>query len=176
MLHVEYEFREEDLVHFNQVRFMQTEEYHNNIKKNRWYVPGLMTFVAAFYYYYYGDMKSAAYIMGVAVLWSLLSPRIILLDIHRRILRQYTYKEKKQMLGLYKLTIDPQNPHYLLEKSPSGSNKIAWSEIVRVERSPKYVYIYLDLTTAMVIPVEMVKDGDLDAFTKQVEKMIERFA
>lgn len=176
MFQVEYEFREEDLVHFNQMRFMQTDEYQKAIKKNRWYVPATMLLIASFYYYYYGDMKSAGYIVAVAVLWGVLSPRIILLDIHRRILKQYTYKEKKQMFGLYTLTIDPQNPHFLLEKSPSGNNKMAWSEMIRLEYGVRYVYIYLDLATALVIPVDTVKSGNLEEFSKQVEKMIDRYA
>ncbi|SJM94499.1 conserved hypothetical protein [Crenothrix polyspora] len=176
MFQVEYEFREEDLVHFNQMRFMQTEEYQSNIRKNRWIVPGVMTLIACFYYYYYGDIKSGGYIMVVAVLWSLFSPRIILLDVHRKILSHYTYKEKKQMFGMYTLTIDPQNPQYLLEKSPSGNNKMAWADMVRLEYGRRYVYIYLDLETALVIPVATVKSGNLEEFSKQVEKMIDRFA
>jgi hypothetical protein len=176
MFQVEYEFREEDLVHFNQMRFMQTDEYKSSIKKNRWLAPGVMTTIAGFYYYYYHDMTAAGYIMAIAVLWSLLSPRIILLDIHRKILSGYTAKEKKLMFGTYTLTIDPQNPQYLLEKSPSGNNKMAWSDMVRLEYGHRYVYIYLDLTTALVIPVATVKSGDLEEFSKQVEKMIDRFA
>jgi hypothetical protein len=176
MFQVEYEFREEDLIHFNQMRFMQTDEYQNAIKKNRWYVPGIMIFIACFYYYYYGDMKSAGYILAIAVLWSLLSPRVILLDIHRRILSQYTYKEKKQLFGMYTLTIDPQDPHFLLEKSPSGNNKMAWADMARLEYGVRYVYIYLDLTTALVVPFATVKSGNLEEFSLQVEKMIERFA
>jgi hypothetical protein len=176
MFQVEYEFREEDLIHFNQMRFMQTDEYQTAIKKNRWYVPAAMLLIASFYYYYYVDLKSAGYIAAVAVLWSVFSPRVILLDIHRRILGQYTHKEKKLMFGTYTLTIDPHNPNYLLEKSPSGNNKMAWADMVRLEYGKRYVYIYLDLTTALVIPVATVKSGDLEEFSKQVEKMIDRFA
>jgi hypothetical protein len=176
MLEIEYEFREEDLVHFNQMRFMQTEEYKKNIKKNRWIVPGIMALIACFYYYYYVDLKSVGYIMLVAVLWAVFSPRIILLDIHRKILKDYTAKEKKAMFGLYTLKIDPANPNYLLEKSPSGNNKMAWSEMIRLEYGKGYVYIYLDLATALVIPVATVKKGNLEEFSKQVDSMIDRFA
>jgi hypothetical protein len=173
MLEIEYEFREEDLNHFNEMRFKQTEEYRNQIKKNRWIVPGIMMLIGTFYYYYYGDLKSGGYIMLVAVLWALLSPRIILLNVGRQILGSYTHKEKKSMFGTYLLTIDPANPQFLHEKSPSGKNKMAWSELVRVEYGKGYVYIFLDLSTALVIPEATLKRGDLPAFAKQVEKMIE---
>jgi YcxB-like protein len=173
MLEIEYEFRELDLNHFNEMRFKQTEEYKSQIKKNRWIVPGIMLLIGAFYYYYYVDLKATLYIVLVAALWSWLSPRIILLNINRQILNTYTQKEKKNMFGTYVLTIDPSSPNFLHEKSPSGKNKMAWSELVRVDYGKDYVYIYLDLSTALVIPEATVKKGDLQAFAKQVEKMIE---
>ncbi|NOU20781.1 MAG: YcxB family protein [Methyloglobulus sp.] len=173
MLEIEYEFREDDLIHFNEMRFMQTDEYRNQIKKNRWIVPGIMMLIGTFYYYYYGDLKASGYIILVAVLWALLSPKIILLNIGRQVLKTYTYKERKDMFGTYVLTIDPGNPNFLHEKSPSGKNKMAWSELVRVDYGKGYVYIYLDLATALVIPEATLKTGDLQAFAKQVEKMIE---
>lgn len=173
MLEIEYEFREDDLIHFNEMRFMQTDEYRNQIKKNRWIVPGIMMLIGTFYYYYYGDLKASGYIILVAVLWALLSPKIILLNIGRQVLKTYTYKERKDMFGTYVLTIDPANPNFLHEKSPSGKNKMAWSELVRVDYGKGYVYIYLDLATALVIPEATLKTGDLQAFAKQVEKMIE---
>ncbi|MFI3120097.1 MAG: YcxB family protein, partial [Methylococcaceae bacterium] len=36
--------------------------------------------------------------------------------------------------------------------------------------------IYINLSTALVIPVETIKKGDLEQFAEQAEKMIERFA
>ena len=173
MLEIEYKFRDEDLNHFNEMRFKKTEEYQSQIKKNRWIVPGIMMLIGTFYYYYYGDFNSAGYIFLVAVLWSWLSPRIILLLVTRQMIGSYTQKEKKNLFGTYELTIDPASPNYLHEKSPSGKNKMAWSELVRVDYGKGYVYIYLDLSTALVIPEATLKKGDLQAFAKQVEKMIE---
>ncbi len=176
MLEIEYEFREEDLNHFNEMRFKQTDEYKEQLKKNRWVVPGIMLLIGAFYYYYYGDFKSSAYIFVVAILWAWLSPRIILLNVGRQMLGSYSHKEKKSMFGTYVLTVDPASPNFLHEKSPSGKNKMAWSELLRVDYGKNYVYIYLDLGTALVIPKATLKRGDLQAFAKQVEKMIERFS
>ena len=80
------------------------------------------------------------------------------------------------MFGSYTLSIDPTNPNYLLEKSPSGKNKMAWADLVRVEYGKRYVYIYIDLSTALVIPVDKVTKGNLEEFAEQADKMIERFA
>jgi len=176
MFEIEYEFREEDLIHFNEIQFMRNEEIQHNIKKNRWIVPGIMALIGSFYYFYYGDRSSSAYILVIAVLWALLSPKIMMLDLRRQILKSYTPKEKANMFGTYTLTIDPANPKYLLEKSPSGKNKMAWEDLVRVEYGKRYVYIFISLSTALVIPVASVKKGDLEKFAEQAEKMIERAA
>ncbi len=176
MFEIEYEFREEDLIHFNEIQFMRNEEIQNNIRKNRWIVPGIMALIGSFYYFYYADLTSSGYIIVIAALWALLSPKIMMLDLRRQILKNYTAKEKINMFGTYTLTIDPANPNYLLEKSPSGKHKMAWAELVRVEYGKRYVYIYINLSTALVIPVETIKKGDLEQFAEQAEKMIERFA
>jgi len=176
MFEIEYEFREQDLIHFNEMLYMKNDEIQQNIKKNRWIVPGIMGLIGAFYYFYYADMKTSIYIIAIATLWALFSPKIMRLDFHRQILKSYTDKEKKAMFGTYTLTIDPANPKFLQEKSPSGKHKMAWDELVRVEYGKRYVYIYITLNTALVIPVDTVKSGDLEAFAEQADKMIERAA
>ncbi|WP_432743236.1 YcxB family protein [Methylobacter sp. G7] len=176
MFEIEYEFREEDLIHFNEIQFLRNEDIQSNIRKNRWIVPGIMGIIGSFYYFYYGDMKSSGYIVVIAILWALLSPKIMMLDLRRQILKNYTNKEKVNMFGTYTLSIDPANANYLLEKSPSGKHKMAWADLVRVEYGKRYVYIYINLSTALVIPVETVKKGNLEQFAEQAEKMIERFA
>jgi hypothetical protein len=176
MFEIEYEFQEEDLIHFNEIQFMRNEDIQANIRKNRWIVPGIMGLIGSFYYFYYGDMKSSAYILVIAFLWAVFSPKIMMLDLRRQILNNYTNKEKLNMFGTYTLTIDPENPKFLHEKSPSGKNKMAWEELVRVEYGKRYVYIYISLNTALVIPVDKVKKGNLEQFAEQAGKMIERYA
>jgi hypothetical protein len=175
MLEIEYEFREQDLIHFNELQLERNEEIQNHIRKNRWFVPGIMLLIGAFYYFYYGDKASAGYIVAISLLWAWLSPRVMMLDFRRQILKNYTYKEKVNMFGTYTLTIDPANPQYLFEKSPSGKHKMAWSDLVRIERSKGYIFIFVDLSTALVIPLETMKKGDLKQFANQVETMLERF-
>lgn len=176
MFEIEYEFQEEDLIHFNEIQFLRNEDIQHNIRKNRWIVPGIMGLIGSFYYFYYGDMKSSGYILVIAILWALLSPKIMLLDLRRQILKEYTYKEKNDMFGLHTLTIDPENAKYLLHKSPSGKDKLAWEDLVRVEYGKRYVYIFISLNTALVIPVDKVKKGNLEKFAEQASEMIERYA
>lgn len=169
MFEIEYEFREDDLVYFNELQLQRSAEIQGNIRKNRLIVPGIMLLIGAYYYFYFGDMLTAGYISAIAVLWAVFSPRVMRLDFQRQILSKYTAKEKAEMFGTYHLSLDKD---YLIEKSPSGKHKMAWGELVRVEYVPKYVFIYIDLSTALVIPVATVTKGNLEQFAEQVEKMI----
>lgn len=176
MLEIEYEFREQDLVHFNEAQFLKNEEIQQNLRKNRWIVPGIMGLIGAFYYFYYHDISTSIYILLIAFIWAILSPKVMLLDLHRQILKNYNEKEKANMFGKYTLTIDPAQAQHLLEKSPSGKHKMLWSELVRVEYGKRYVYIFITLDTALVIPVETVTKGNLEQFAEQVEKLIDRYS
>ena len=174
MFEIEYEFREKDLVHFNELQFMKDPDIQQKFKLNRWIVPGVMMLMGAFYYFYYFDKAATTYILIIALLWALLAPKILIMDMHRQLLKSYTDKEKVAMFGSYTLTIDPANPKYLFEKSPSGNHKMTWDELLRVESDKRYVYIYINLTTALVIPKETIKKGDLGQFAEQAAAMIDR--
>lgn len=171
MLEIEYEFREQDLVHFNELRLAGNLELQKKIRQNRLFVPGVMLFIGLFYYVYYVDMKTTAYITILALAWALASPFIMKIDMRRQFFNQYSEAEKKAMFGIHKLSIEPE---YLLEKSPGGKYKTPWADMLRVERHKDYVYLYVAIDAAIVIPRETVKSGDLKAFAKQVEGMIER--
>ena len=173
MLELEYEFREEDLVHFNELRLKNNLELQKKIRQNRLFVPGVMLVFGLFYYVYYVDMMTTAYITLLALGWGIASPFIMKLDMRRQFFNQYSDAEKKAMFGIHSLKIEPE---YLLEKSPGGKHKTPWAEMLRVERHKEYVYIYVDIDAAIVIPRATVKSGDLKAFAKQVEGLIERAA
>ncbi len=171
MLEIEYEFREDDLIHFNELRLKGDPELQKKIRQNRLFVPGVMLVFGLFYYVYYVDMTTAAYITLLALGWGIASPFIMKMDMRRQFFNQYTETEKKAMFGIHSLKIEPE---YLLEKSPGGKHKTPWAEMLRVEKHKEYVYIYVDIDAAIVIPRETVKSGDLKAFAKQVESLIER--
>jgi hypothetical protein len=171
MLELEYEFREEDLLHFNEQRLSNNLELQKKIRQNRLFVPGVMLGVGLFYYIYYVDMTTTAYIAILALAWGIASPYIMKMDMRRQFFNQYTDAEKKAMFGVHNLVIEPE---FLQEKAPGGKHKTPWKEMLRVERHKEYVYIYVDIDAAIVIPRATVKKGDLKAFAKQVEGMIDR--
>jgi hypothetical protein len=124
-----------------------------------------------FYYVYYVDMKTTAYITLLALCWGIASPFIMKIDLRRQFFDKYTEAEKKAMFGIHQLRIDHE---FLLERSPGGTHKTPWSEMLRVERHKDYIYIYIYIDAAIVIPRETVTKGDLKAFVKQAEGMIDR--
>ncbi|MCQ8179495.1 YcxB family protein [Methylomonas sp. SURF-1] len=171
MLDIEYEFREEDLVHFNELRLKSDPEMQKKIRQNRIFAPGVMMAIALFYYVYYVDMKTTAYITVLALAWAIASPFIMKIDMRRQFFNKYTEAEKKALFGMHHLTIEPE---FLQERAPGGKSKTPWKDMLRVEKHKDYVYIYVDIDAAIVIPRATVKKGDLKAFAKQVEGMIDR--
>jgi hypothetical protein len=171
MLDIEYEFREQDLVHFNELRLTGNLEMQKKIRQTRLFVPGVMLVFGLFYYVYYVDMMTTAYITLLALAWGIASPFIMKIDMRRQFFDKYTEAEKKAMFGIHSLTIEPE---FLQERAPGGKHKTPWSEMLRIEKHKDYVYIYVAIDAAIVIPRETVKKGDLKAFAKQVEGMIER--
>lgn len=171
MLEIEYEFREQDLVHFNEQRLINNLEMQKKIRQTRLFVPGVMLVFGLFYYVYYVDMMTTAYITILALAWGIASPFIMKIDMRRQFFNKYSEAEKKAMFGIHSLTIEPE---FLQERAPGGKHKTPWKEMLRVEKHKDYVYIYVDIDAAIVIPRETVKKGDLKAFAKQAEGMIER--
>lgn len=171
MLEIEYEFREKDLIHFNELRLKTDPVLQKKIRQNRLLVPGVMLVFGLFYYVYYVDMMTTAYITLLAIGWGIASPFIMKIDMRRQFFDKYTEAEKKAMFGVHTLKIEPE---FLMEKSPGGKHKTSWSDMLRVERHKEYVYIYVDIDAAIVIPRETVKSGDLKAFIKQAESLIDR--
>lgn len=171
MLEIEYEFREKDLIHFNEKQFENSPEVQKSFRQNRLIVPGIIVIIGVFYWSFYGDKISSLYVILLGLGWALISPMVLRWDLRRQVLVNYSDKEKLAMFGPYKLTIEPKA---LLEKSPSGKHKMEWKDLLRVEQDEHYAYIYVDVGTALIIPRETISKGNLDEFAKQVNDLIER--
>jgi hypothetical protein len=173
MYEIEYEFREEDLVHFNELQLKNDEQLQKSIRNRKLLVPGVMLLVGMFYYIYYVDTITTAYIALLAIAWAAINPYVTKMDMRRQFLGKYTDKEKADMFGKHTLKIEQD---YLAEQSPGGKHKSYWKNMLRVEYLEDYVHIFVDLDSAIVIPIETVKSGDLDKFSSQAESMIERLS
>lgn len=172
MLEIEYEFRERDLVHYNELQIDQSEDLQKKLKRNRLFFPGMLAIFGLFLWSYYSDYRTALYIVTISICWAIVIPQVIILSFRRQILKSYTDKEKAAMFGQYTLRIDPKA---LAEKSPSGKNKMPWKTILRIEHIKDYIHIILDSGAALVIPLETISAGDIEEFSKQVKKMIDLY-
>jgi len=173
MYEIEYLFREEDLVHFNELCLKNDIELQKSLRKHKMVVPGIMLLIGLFYYIYYADMMTTAYITLLSVGWGIFSPYAIKMDMRRQFLEKYTDKEKADIFGLHSLKIEQE---YLSEKSPGGKHKTPWKDMLRIDYLDKYVHIFIDLDSAIVIPIETIKSGDLKKFSEQAESMIDRLS
>lgn len=173
MFEIEYEFREQDLVHFNEMRLKNNAEIQKNIRKNSLFVPAIMLLIGVFYYVYYGDMMTTAYIAVLAISWAITSPYVMKMDMRRQFLGRYTEQDKKNLFGIHTLTIEQD---YLAEKSPGGNHKTLWKDMLRVDYLEHYVHIFIDLDSAIVIPIDTIKKGSLEKFADQVASMIDRLS
>ena len=172
MLEIEYEFREKDLVHYNELQIDQSEHLQKKLKSNRLFFPGILAIFGLFLWSYYQDFRTALYVITISVCWAIVIPQIIILSFRRKVLESYTEKEKQAMFGHYTLRIDPKA---LAEKSPSGKNKMPWKTILRIEHIRDYIHIVLENGAALVVPIETVSTGDIEEFSKQVKKMIDLY-
>ncbi|MEY4767634.1 MAG: hypothetical protein RL637_273 [Pseudomonadota bacterium] len=172
MIEIEYEFRQEDLVHFNELCIAKNPLLQKELHRNRLFTPAAMFLIGFFYYVYYHDITTTAYIVGLAFLWAMISPYTTKMDFRRQILAKYTDAEKKDLFGIHKVIIDP---NYLIDKMPGGRHKTAWSEVMRIEQNKEYIYIYTDLKSAIIIPLETVIQGNIEQFTTEAEKIIARY-
>ncbi len=173
MFEIEYEFREEDLVHFNELQLKNNIEIQKSIRKNRLFVPGIMLLIGVFYYVYYGDMMTTVYITVLSIGWAVVSPYTMKMDMRRQFLEKYSEQDKKDMFGRHTLTIEHD---HLAEKSPGGKHRTLWKDMLRVDYLENYVHIFIDLNSAIVIPVDTMKRGSLEQFADQAESMIDRLS
>ena len=173
MYEIEYDLTEEDLIHFNELNFLKTESAKKKLRFAQFIVPGILAFIGVVYGLFLRNEYAGLFTVVFAILMTFIAPYIIKWDMRRQVMKYYTDEEKAHILGHYKLKIEPK---VLEEQSPSGDNTMPWSELLRVEYGKRYVYIYLEIATALIIPVDKITDGDLEKFAEQAEKLIDRYS
>lgn len=173
MYEIEYDLAEEDLVHFNEQRFLKSEAAHKKLRFAQFIVPGILAFIGVVYGIFLRNEYAGLFTVVFAVIIMAIAPHLIKWDMRRQIVKYYTDEEKEKILGHYKLKIEPK---MLMEESPSGENSMEWGELLRVEYAKRHVYIYLDIDVALIIPIEKITSGNLKQFAEQVDKLIDRYS
>lgn len=168
MLEIEYELREQDLTAFTEHQLQDKEHYQKILRRHQITLPALLALLAFFVWFYYANTLGAIYIGLIAVLWHYLSPILIKYNIRRKTLKLYSDTDKEQLIGKYKLRLEPQA---LAEIRGKQETRIPWRDIVRIEAAKRYVFIYLDVDMALIIPRKTAK-GDIHKFIQIADKRI----
>lgn len=173
MTELEYTLKEKDLLAFNEHQFEESDAIRRAYRRNQAVVPGIIAVIALFYWFYYQDVVSALYIGVIGVAWGLLVPVYIRWNLLGQIKRKYSDEEKARVLGDYTLRIQPKQ---LVEVSDTGEVRIDWSDVLRLETTKHYAFVYLDVDSALIIPRKGVTKGDIHAFVSEADERIEAAA
>ncbi len=168
MLEIEYELYDQDLTALTEHQLQEKEHYQKILRRHQITFPALLALLAFFVWFYYANTLGAIYIGLVAVLWHYFSPILIKYSIRRRTLKLYSEADRTRLTGKYKLRLEPQ---CLVEIHGKEENRIPWRDILRLEETKRYVFVYLDVDQALIIPRKRVK-GDLKKFIEIANRRI----
>lgn len=173
MAEIEYELREQDLLAFNDHQLRDSEKVQKTLRRHQAVIPGIITIISFFLWLYYQDTLSAIYVGLLAVGWGLAGPWFLKWQTRRQVKKLYTDEVKEQVLGTYKLRIEPKA---LIEVGRNGESRIDWGDVLRVEATKQHAFIFVGLDTALIIPKSTVKSGNLVEFVKEADALIEKAA
>lgn len=173
MTEIQYELRDKDLLAFNDHQLKSQESIQKTISRHQATIPGMMAIIALFVWFYYQDSLTAGWIAVGAAVWGVAAPFYLRWSTRRKIAAMYSEEDKARILGEYTLRIEPDA---LVEISQSGESRIKWSDLLRIEATKDYAFIFVAVDSALVIPRTTVKQGDIVAFFKEVEERIEKAA
>lgn len=173
MSEIEYEVREQDLLAFNDHQLQSSEKLRKTMRRHQGTIPGILMLIALFMWFYYQDTLSAMYVGMTGAAWGLLTPLYLKWNARRQIKRMFTEEEKACIVGSYKLRVDK---NALVEVSREGESQVKWGDILRVEATKQYAFIFVTIDSALIVPRATVKAGDLHEFIKEVDQRIEAAA
>lgn len=171
MTEIEYELREEDLIAFNEFQIGKSEAIQKRMKRHQVLLPGLLAIVALVVWLYFQDSLAFMYISVLSLFWAATSFVYFRWSTRRQIRNLYTEEEKLNLFGPNRLRIEPAK---LVEINRNGESDITWDEVLRIETTRKYAFIFISLDSALIIPRATVKQGDLHEFVKEADQKIEQ--
>jgi hypothetical protein len=170
MTEIEYALREIDLAAFNEHQLSQTEAIQRLMRRYQVTVPGVLAITAFFLIFYFREAASAAFVGVIAILWAFLAPPFFRWRMRARMLGMYSEEDKARVLGKYTLRIEPKA---LVEITPHGEFRVGWNEVLRIEATKKYAFIFVDHQTALIVPRKTIKKGNLHDFVREADQRIE---
>ena len=173
MTEIHYEVREKDLIAFNEHLLANSERVQKVVRRHQAHIPAFIAVIALILFFYMKDIPSAIYALILAMAWGLGVPFFLRWSMRKQIRQMYNETEKANILGRYTLKAEPGG---LAEISAAGEvSKLSWKNVLRVEVEKKYVFVFVSLSTALIIPRDtLAQDSNLHEFVKTVDERIEK--
>lgn len=170
MVELQYKLRERDLIAFSEHDVRDDSDLQKQVRRHSTTIPGILCATALFYWFYFEDVVTALYVGVVGVVWGFLAPLYFRKDFRRKIIKQFSDEDLQRILGEYKLKIEKKA---LVEISPQGESRILWKDILRLELTKKYGFIYLDAHEALIVPLDKMSHDKIVEFADLVDERIE---
>jgi len=173
MTEIQYEVREKDLVAFNEYQLENSERIQKVLRRHQAIIPGIIAVIALISFFYLKNIPSAIYSILLAAGWGFGVPFYLKWNMRKQIRQSYTDKEKATLLGHYTLRAEPGG---LVEIKGDGEpSKLEWKKVLRTEVEKEYVFIFIGLNSALIIPRKTLpKDNPLAEFVRTVDGHIEK--
>ncbi|MFZ4703005.1 MAG: YcxB family protein [Candidatus Methylumidiphilus sp.] len=172
MTEIQYEVREKDLIAFNEHLLANSKHIQKTVQRHQAIIPGVIAAIALLLFFYFKDIPSAIFVILTAMVWGLGVPLFLKLNMRKQLRQMYTEEEKTCILGRYALRVEKDN---LVEISANGESKLPWKKVLRIEVEKKYVFVFVSLDAALIIPRDTLDKGcNLHEFVKNVDERIEQ--
>jgi hypothetical protein len=113
------------------------------------------------------NVDRIVFFIVMALFWLVGYPFYYRWAIKRNIRKIYSQTESRNVIGEHTIAIEPE---YVIEKSPIGESRTAWSGIEKIQSDGQYIYVYVGPLYAFVIPKRAFKTGeDAEAFLQQAQ-------
>jgi len=172
MTEIQYEVREKDLIAFNEHLLENSDRIQKTIRRHQAMIPGVIALIALLLFFYFKDIPSAIYVILIAMGWGLGVPFFLKWNMRKQLRQMYSEEEKTCILGQYTLRAEK---YHLVDISAYGLSKLRWKKVLRIEVEKKYVFVFVTLDSALIIPRDTVtKTSNLHEFVKTVDECIEQ--
>jgi hypothetical protein len=158
---------------FNEHQLKNSASFQKTINRHQALYPAVIAVFALFSFFYFKDIPASIYALLLAMAWGLGGPFYLKWNALKQIRNSYTEAEKAAILGHYTLKAEPNG---LAEIDAAGeTSKLPWKKVLRVETEKKYVFVFVSLDSALIIPIATVsKDSKLGEFVKAANDYIEK--
>jgi hypothetical protein len=91
----------------------------------------------------------------VSLIWFIILPKLNFLSTKRHIMKEYKGGKNKILLSNRSLELSEQGISVVTEHSESF---IKWDAIEKIEKDKKYIFIYVDPQSALIVPRDCFRD------------------